>query len=286
MTINKTISDVQQSFRVLHVSDTHLSSRDQSGVDAWTNLVRFTEWTRPDLVVHSGDVVEDDPDSDEDHEFGAFQLRRLTTPWRVIPGNHDIGDSDPDPYHGLVSEERLSRYRRHFGDDRWAVVTDGWLLVGLNSQLFDNVLESEEHEQWDWFEQRIAAHPELPIALFIHKPPAIVSLSDQLFVNKAIGLGARARLLRLAQSGRLRLIGCGHLHEFMTFQSHGVLVVAAPSLSKGPLEGVKRQLGLRCNGAVEYQFAPNSVSFRLLEAEELQPPLLAHRRGPAERVEV
>jgi 3',5'-cyclic AMP phosphodiesterase CpdA len=267
--------DVTVSFRVLHVSDTHLSAEEVAGREAWTNLVRYTEGSRPDLVVHTGDVIQDDPESEEDYAFSAFQLRRLSVPWRVIPGNHDVGDSEPDPYRGLITEERLDRYRRHLGRDRWAVAAGGWLLIGLNSQLFDNVLVEAEREQWEWFDAKLEEHPHAPIALFIHKPPALTSLGESLHVNKAIGLDSRRRLQRLADSGRLKLIGCGHLHEYMTLQSHGALVVAAPSLAMGPKAGAQRQLGLRCNGAVEYNFTPNSVGFRLLEADELRPPFVA-----------
>lgn len=278
--------DAAVSFRVLHVSDTHLGESDQSGADAWTNFVRFTEWSRPDLLVHSGDVVHNDPDSDDDYLFSAFQMRRLTIPWRAIPGNHDVGDSAPDPYHGLITLERLERYRSHFGEDRWSVVAGNWLLIGLNSQLFDNVLEEEEEGQWEWFGKQLQDHPDKLLAVFIHKPPCIVSLDESMFVNKTIGLGGRARLLDLAKSGRLRLIGCGHLHEFMTLQTYGVVVVAAPSLAGAAPEGVRRQLGLRCNGAVEYHFSGQGFRYRLLEEEELQAPLLAYRVHTFDALEV
>src|SRR5947209_5170990 len=125
---------------ILHVSDTHLSTGFTAGARIWTNLVRYTEMTRPDLVVHTGDVVHSDPD----HEFAAFQMRRLTIPWRIVPGNHDVGDTEPDPYRGLVTEERLARFRRHFGTDRWTVVIGGWQMIGVNSQLFDSHLAEEE----------------------------------------------------------------------------------------------------------------------------------------------
>jgi len=244
-------------------------------VDAWTNFVRFTEWTRPDLVLHTGDVISNLPDSEEDYEFSAFQLRRLTVPWRVVPGNHDIGDTPPDPYHGVVTEERLERWHRHFGQDRWASEVDGWLLVGLNSQLFDSPLAAKEQAQWDWFDEILEEYPHLRLALFIHKPPCLFSLDDDLYVNKAIGLRARRRLLSLAQSGRLKLIACGHLHEFMTLESYGVLIVAAPGLAMAPESGPTRGLGVRWDGAVEYRFSENGLRFRMLQASELRAPVLA-----------
>jgi 3',5'-cyclic AMP phosphodiesterase CpdA len=263
---------VRPVHRVLHVSDTHLSSTESEGLDAWKGLVKYTEGSRPDLVVHTGDLVFDDPDSEEDHDLAAAQWRRLTVPSRVIPGNHDVGDSPPDPYRGLASTERLDRYRRHYGADRWSLRLGAWLLIGLNSQLFGTGLDAEEDEQWQWFDDQLASHSDARLAVFMHKPPCIASLDEPTVANKTISAEARARMLELARFGRLRLIGCGHLHEFMTLTSYGVLVVAAPSLAAGSRPVPTRGLGLRCNGAVEYVFDDGGVRFQLLHQSELRAP--------------
>lgn len=254
---------------VLQVSDTHLS-QDYPPTDAmWTALIRYAERTRPDLVIHTGDVIHDDPDSDRDYEYAAFQLRRLTTAWRMVPGNHDIGDSEPDPYHGPVTQQRLDRYRTFFGDDRWTVGIGGWQLIGLNSQLFDNHLTEEDTAQWDWLDRQIAHAAGRPVALFFHKPPFINSLDEEMFVNKSVGLQARARIAGYVKAGQVNLIGSGHLHEYVTVQSGGAMLVGAPSLGMAPPGSPKWGLGLRCNGIVEYRFRPDSVRFRLLQPHDL-----------------
>jgi hypothetical protein len=43
-------------------------------------------------------MVLDDPDAEEDHAFARAQVERITVPWRAIPGNHDVGDTQPRPY--------------------------------------------------------------------------------------------------------------------------------------------------------------------------------------------
>jgi 3',5'-cyclic AMP phosphodiesterase CpdA len=254
---------------ILHVSDTHLSAGFTAGARIWTNLVRYTEMTRPDLVVHTGDVVHDDPDSDQDHEFAAFQMRRLTIPWRIVPGNHDVGDTEPDPYRGLVTEERLARFRRHFGTDRWTVVIGGWQMIGVNSQLFDSHLAEEEAQQWEWLAERIREADGRPVALFMHKPPSINSLDEDLYVNKSIGLDSRRRLRSLVKSETVKLIGSGHLHEHVVLFSAGALLVGAPALGPVPRGEESRTLGLRCNGAVEYRFCGDTVRVRLLREADI-----------------
>ncbi|MGW4728169.1 metallophosphoesterase family protein [Streptomyces shenzhenensis] len=254
---------------VLHVSDTHMSPDFRAGTDMWTAVVRYVERARPDLVIHTGDVIHDEPDNERDYEFAAFQMRRLTTPWRIVPGNHDIGDSDPDPYHGLITDERLARFRHHFGTDRWSLTIGDWQLIGLNSLLFDNRLATEEAEQWDWLEERMSESNGRPVGLFMHKPPSINSLDEDLYVNKAVGLKARARLLKLAESGAVKLIGSGHLHEHVVLLSKGALLVGAPAVGPLPAGKASLHLGLRCNGIVEYRLSGDAVRVRLLQEADL-----------------
>lgn len=254
---------------VLHVSDTHMSPHFRPGHDIWTAVVRYAEKTRPDLIIHTGDVIYEDPDSDRDYAFAETQMRRLTTPWRMVPGNHDIGDSEPDPYRGLITSERLARYRHHFGEDRWAVSIGGWNLIGLNSQLFDNHLVDEEADQWLWLEEQINSANGRPVGLFMHKPPSINSLSEDLFVNKSIGRESRERLLNLVEAGEVKLIGSGHLHEHVVLYSRGALLVSAPAVGPVPVGEPIWQLGLRCNGIVEYRLSEDSVRTRLLSERDL-----------------
>ncbi len=254
---------------VLHVSDTHMSPEHRLGQDMWTSVVRYVERARPDLVIHTGDVVYNDPDSDTDFEFAACQMRRLTAPWRIIPGNHDIGDTEPDPYRGLATPERLERFRSHFGPDRWAITIGGWQMIGLNSQLFDNhLVDDEEMDQWTWLDERVS-EADGPVGLFMHKPPSINTLSEDLFVNKSIGLRSRERLLKLVEAGVVKLIGFGHLHEHVVLYSGGALLVGAPAVGAVPAGEEVWQLGLRCNGVVEYRFSSDSVRVRLLREQDL-----------------
>lgn len=254
---------------VLHVSDTHMSPDFDPGKAMWTAFVHYAEKTQPDLVIHTGDVVHDDPDRDTDYEFSEFQMRRLTTPWRIVPGNHDIGDTDPDPYRGLITPERLARFRTHFGSDRWSVAIGGWQLIGLNSQLFDNHLVAEEAEQWAWLDQQVEDAGNHPIGLFMHKPPCINALDEDLFVNKSIGLRSRKRLSDLVDAGIVKLIGSGHLHEHVTLYSGGALLVGAPAVGPIPAGEETWRLGLRCNGVVEYRLSGHTVRVRLLTEHDL-----------------
>jgi 3',5'-cyclic AMP phosphodiesterase CpdA len=97
-------------FRMLQISDPHLSAARGYGVANFDAAVVAANASRPDLVVASGDLVLDDPDDRADQDFARSRFDRLTTRWRALPGNHDIGDTPPDPWMGdVVTDDRRGR---------------------------------------------------------------------------------------------------------------------------------------------------------------------------------
>src|SRR5215813_9114212 len=107
-------------YHVIQVSDIHLSAERAYNQANWVACLRHIANEQPDLVVITGDLVLDDPDQTEDHRFARSQLDRIPVPWLAIPGNHDIGDANPNPFMDQhITEERLQRYLSHFGADRW-----------------------------------------------------------------------------------------------------------------------------------------------------------------------
>src|ERR1700737_2914126 len=69
--------------------------------------------------------------------------------FRAVPGNHDVGDagSDRQP----VNDERLLRWRTHFGPDGWVEDVENYRLIGLNALLLGSG-HPEEATQARWFE--------------------------------------------------------------------------------------------------------------------------------------
>ena len=77
--------------RIVQLSDTHLSARQ--GVPAqWPSTLAWLRADPPALVVHSGDIVLEDPDDAADRDFARRLLAAIPSDVVVIPGNHDVGD--------------------------------------------------------------------------------------------------------------------------------------------------------------------------------------------------
>src|SRR5262249_31062045 len=160
-----------------------------------------------DLVVLGGDMVLDDPDTEEDHVFARAQVERIAAPWRAIPGNHDVGDTEPKPYKDQpITVTRRMRYLGHYGEDRWCTDLGRWRLIGLNDLLFASDLDAER-EQSEWLKARLAEWPRQPIALFPHKPLCLDVLDEEVVTQSVITPVGRRRLLDVISNSDVRLIG-------------------------------------------------------------------------------
>lgn len=249
--------------RIVQISDTHLF--EDGGVSArnMERIVAFVNDTlRPDLIVHSGDLVGLSPDHEGDRRAAAAAHSRLGAPLLAVPGNHDVGETGDTPWMGFgVTGARVAEHRRVFGEDRFLETFAGWGVLGLNSQLLDSGLPEEER-QWEWLEGVFSGADTRPLVLFLHRPlwnPNPHDASDENGVSAA----ARERLLALPGSERLRAVGSGHLHRYRRNDRGQLLEVWAPGVAC---------LGSRTDdpahfrqcGVVEWQFEADklNVSFR------------------------
>jgi 3',5'-cyclic AMP phosphodiesterase CpdA len=214
--------------KIVQISDTHLGAAVGSTTDAVRKVIAYIDDVlRPDFVVHSGDVVVIDPDSVGDREHAHSVLSELRTPYRVLPGNHDIGEPAEHAWQGqMVTPERVDAFTDVFGPAAWREDLDGVTLLGLNSELFGSGI-GYEARQWEWIEATIADLPaERPVMLFQHKP--IWKVAEQSEHNVDIRESG-ARLLEQLESVNLKSVGTGHLHCFRTVRRGETLEVWAPS---------------------------------------------------------
>jgi len=253
--------------RVLHVSDIHLGLNHDYAQRNWDAVVAYVNETKPDLVINTGDTSFLDPDADDDLGHARGQMDRLQAPWLILPGNHDVGDTQPEPWIDIrVNDSRLDRYRRHFGDDFWARDLGQWRLMGLNSLVFGSKLAAEER-QWHWLEAELGEAKGRPIALFLHKPMCNHHINEDSNTSMTIGEPARRRLNQALGDADVRLVGCGHVHEYRTWIADGRLMVSAPTTAfiHAVDQPPRNHGGMKRVGLVEYTFTPDAVSFRMVE---------------------
>lgn len=244
--------------RVLQISDTHLSSQKRHFSANWAPLRDWVRSQGADLVIHTGDLTVDGADSEDDMRDGAGLMRSLGTPFRAVPGNHDVGEAGNR--HQPVSAERLARWCRHFAADRWSEDIAGWRLIGFDSMLFGDG-DAEEARQIEWLESAMASAGERRLAWFTHRPLFIDSPDEGDTGYWSVKPAPRARLLELIERYHVALVATGHLHKWRDATIGGCRYVwcASSGFLVGP-ENQRDMPGEKRLGATLYEFEPHAVA--------------------------
>lgn len=245
--------------RVLQISDTHLRSGDAASLACWRELEALVRADPPELIIHTGDLIRDEPDNESDRRFAAECLRALATEVVCIPGNHDIGDgppagTGPDPV-------LLERFGQLHGAEHWVRRIGGWAFIGVNAMLFGSDLPSETVE-WTWLQDALRDVTGLPIAVFLHKPPFGVGPADNGDQSAFMAARSRDRLWSLLKAHDVRLVGCGHRHEYRVLFADRILTVWAPTTSTLLDERTAPLAPHALPGLVEYAFAGSVMLHR------------------------
>lgn len=255
--------------RIIQISDTHLSPGKTHFADNWPPLAEWVLRQRPDLGIHTGDATVDGADVEEDLRHAADLMRGLGVRVLAVPGNHDVGDgaSPRQP----VDDQRLARWRTHFGADRWVEDVEGFRLIGFNAMLFGSG-HPEETAQIAWLETAMQTAGRRVIAWFLHRPLFLDSPDEGDTGYWSLAPGPQARLMELARRYSVALVGSGHLHRAHDFRYDGCRYVWAPSSAflVGPAMAPSPPPGDNRLGAVLYEFDD-----RIFEAEIIAVPGLA-----------
>jgi 3',5'-cyclic AMP phosphodiesterase CpdA len=265
-----------EPFRIVQISDTHLSATHSYFVDNFRVLVDEVNALRPDLVIHSGDVSFNGPVCEADLSFARAELERFEAPWRIIPGNHDVGEA---PRHSRLdqplTDARLAAWKRQFGPLWWAEDVAHWRIVGLDTSLFDS-RRPEEAQQAAFLAEALETRGERPVVVFMHMPPFVDEADDRQSTTSSIPFDGRLAFLETCQSGGVRVIACGHLHVYRRMTWRNIEIVWAPCTSFVNIAKWQRHFGgFARSGFVEWTLEGRQFSHRLVEP----PRLFTHDTG-------
>ena len=260
------------NFHLTQISDPHLARRLPTLTENFHRVSEYIDATRPDLVIDSGDLAfAIGPDHPDDLEFAKALHNALPVEYRVIPGNHDIGDNPTNagpPPSQLVSEASQQAFRSVFGEDRWRFEAAGWCFIGLNSLIMNTGIPSE-YEQEEWLQSQLSGANGKPIALFLHKPLFLMTPDDPEESGTAIRYvpqPVRSRLVEMLGALDVRLIASGHVHQRRDFTFGHTRHVWSPSAGFIIPDRMQPVIGAKECGLVEYRFQPDSFEVRHVRA--------------------
>jgi alkaline phosphatase D len=259
------MADDTRVHRIVQFSDTHLSHRRSYGVENVWAVIDWINATGPDLVVHTGDIVSDDPDDPDERAFAQSVLDTVAPPLVVLPGNHDVGGFTGD----LYTDDRNRAFVDAWGADTFQVDLGPWRCVGANVYR----LGEDDHDGWLGESLTTDAH----LALFLHQPPFLVAPHVADDGDWSLSTDRRA-ILAAAAGDRAALVAAGHVHRYRTADR----VVCCPSAS---FVGHPRDDGSHyVVGCVEHRLYPDgTVESQLVIPPGVEPVFFADlaRRGEA-----
>ena len=268
-------------FTLAQISDTHLGAGTALFRANFDTVAAALAAEVPDIIVASGDVSLDGADSEADMEFAAERFARLPRPVLAVPGNHDVGDHPDRAPRQPFDTERLLRFRRHFGQERWVLDRDGWRLLGLNSQVCGTG-HPEEAAQADFIAEALAGLGARRLAVFLHKPIYVTTVDDPLFDYWSVPPFARAPFLPLLAHPALRLVASGHLHLHQEVARGAARFTWAPSVGFIVAEDEQPDLpGARPCGYLRHRFHADHVETSLVVPDGMERPFIHEVRAEA-----
>jgi Icc protein len=180
---------------------------------------RDNDW-RADLVVVTGDLVQDD--SAGAYEHFCQLLASLQLPVYCVPGNHDVRALMRDalaepPFHYCASAE-----------------SGNWLITGIDSCVTDHAGGHVEAAELARLDNEIASSRAENVMVCLHHPP--VQMGSKWLDTVGMDNGAEF-LERIAASGKVRLAIFGHVHQPYDAEHGGVSIVATPSTCRQFAQG-------------------------------------------------
>jgi 3',5'-cyclic AMP phosphodiesterase CpdA len=252
--------------RIVLISDTHLARAAAAFMDNGRAAVRWIEAYAPDLVIHLGDVTADGIKDAAQFDDAAEVLGAISAPLRILPGNHDVGETPPHAgrKEPALDSVRLGQFRAAFGPDAWLHRHEGWTLLGLNAQVFGHA--AAEAAQWAWLDQA-QADIKGPLGLFIHKPLGHAGVAaDDDHPRYVTPQGRRALAARFAGHD-LRFVASGHSHQALQAELDGITRLWVPSCAFTIPDGVQPRLGEKVVGLMTLELTDAA-----LEAQVVTPP--------------
>lgn len=204
--------------RIAQITDSHITApgtlwkdRVDMGAALARAVARLNE-IGPDLVVHTGDIV--DGGGEAQYGLAAEILSDLRAPLRLLPGNHDLRDRMRAAFRGLPAGDFLS----------FAEEAEGLRLIGLDTIEEGRTAGIMDAPRAEWLAKALAGGG--PALVFAHHPPCPMGLP---FMDVFEFAGSDLFAGAVAKAPPLR-VATGHVHCAAERHFAGTLVAACPAV--------------------------------------------------------
>ena len=199
--------------RIAQISDLHVSP-----VHTYFNrnaelLIEALRASKPDLLLCTGDIAFLGEEGNGDLDFALGLLRGAGIDFRLVPGNHDVGEHPDFPEKAVAKEGSLARYRARAGADSWVFDLPGWRFSGLNSLIAGSGLPGDA-EQLAALGSASADRGARKLCVAQHKPMADLSYAETELNPRFTTPGPRRKILESIGPQPAHLFLSGHVHQY------------------------------------------------------------------------
>lgn len=291
-------------FKVLQLTDTHYIAGDPRSERALRCVEEMLSLEKPDLVIHTGDIVFGKPDIPSALEI-LQPLAQSGIPWAVALGNHDS-------QFGAMREDMFAAIRAlpgcvnlppkegvygcsndviTLGDDRAFYLFDSMDAVILKGEEEIHCYDYIRHSQIAWYRDMSDALGHIPALAFFHIPLREI---EEGLVNGKILAGTNGEppcpsrlnsglLAQFREMGDVQAIVTGHDHDCDYVLDYGQMYYIYGRFSG--CDTTYNHLGP--SGARVFRFTAGSSSFETwvrLAGGAVQQPLTLGDRGHNEQI--
>ncbi|WEK05320.1 MAG: metallophosphoesterase [Candidatus Devosia phytovorans] len=238
---------------IAQVSDIHANGSEEA-LDRFDRVVAWLRPMRPDVVIVSGDLVEDD--TEQSYRAVRQRLEAIGAPFFVVPGNADDVPTMRRAFADLYGWA---------GEDRLNVVgaIGGLRVIGL-----DVTVPMRGHGDagpvLDWLSAELNSSGD-PALIFLHQHPFMTGI-DGADRNHCYNQEALSLVIGKASDTVLG-VTCGHVHRPMFTRFAGLPASMAPSVTRpntlgldGRSSGLLDQPGLLLHHVSEGRMVSHVVS--------------------------
>lgn len=225
-----TLSSQTDTFTIAQISDLHLSNHEPAYFDNFLAVLALARCHNPDLLLLTGDLVNDGEADVYDWLFDVLQCTQI--PFLCLAGNHDVTQ---EIGHELPFHERsflpIPADERLIDTHRLVVELGGssWQILLLNSAVNGQIYGHLNADTLSFLTQHLAQNPPQNTLIALHHHPAPVGSA---WIDGHILQNRDEFWQTLAHFDQNLHIICGHVHQAHTITVNNHTLYTCPATSR------------------------------------------------------
>lgn len=219
-------------FVIAQISDLHLSTHVPTNTDKFLKVLDFALTFKPNLLLLTGDLVNDGYLPLYDWLFAA--LDKTNTPYLCLAGNHDVTHEighdlpfDKRTFLPIAKDDRLIDTHRLVIDLPHAT----WQLLAVNSALHGHIYGRLDDAQLAFLKTHLNHAMPTLIALHHHPTPVGSAWIDEHMLQNGDEFWAILNAHTTNTANRPHVL-CGHVHQAHILQQNGGTLYTCPATSR------------------------------------------------------